>query len=189
MKRALCTLMIVLLCQMAGIGEAARAETEAVPQDGGVEIVPAQLTTEAPDAQSGVLLGFEDGFALELPAGWKRYVPDAEMRENDISYCLSDAGGTRWLYIQKWESDCPDIEALNRQIAEEAQPRTSGVYNYNGVDFVVYDLDAGDVSCCATLLNGEALNFAFTPQSDRDYMLMAIKIIGSFSIISDTASD
>ena len=106
---------------MAGIGEAARAETEAVPQDGGVEIVPAQLTTEAPDAQSGVLLGFEDGFALELPAGWKRYVPDAEMRENDISYCLSDADGTRWLYIQKWESDCTDIEALNRQIAEEAE--------------------------------------------------------------------
>lgn len=188
MKKTLCALL-ALLCLTAGSGATALAEATETPKTEEIEIVPVQLTTEAPAAESSVLLGFEEGFALELPEGWKCYAPDAEMRENDVSYCLSDADGARWLYIQRWTSDRADIEALNRQIEQEAQPRTSGVYNYNGVDFVVYDLAEGDVSCCATLLNGDVLNFAFTPQSDREYMLIAIKIMGSFAIISDAEAE
>lgn len=185
MKKTLCALL-ALLCMMAGSSATALAEATETEE---IEIVPVQLTTEAPAAKSGVLLGFEEGFALELPECWKCYAPDAEMRENDVSYCLSDADGARWLYIQRWASDRADIEALNQQIEQKAQPRTSGVYNYNGVDFVVYDLAEGDVSCCATLLNGDVLNFAFTPQSDREYMLIAIKIMGSFAIISDAEAE
>ena len=152
MKRILCILPVLLLLACTALAE-----------------------------ESGTLLAFDAGFSLRLPEGWKSYVPDEEMQENDILYCLSDADGNCLLYIQQWSSNCADIQALKTEIAQQARPRTSGVYTYNGVDFVVYDLDEGDVSCCATLKNGEVFNFAFTPQSDRDYMLTAIDIIGSFA--------
>ena len=166
MKKILCLIVTLMLLQ-SGIVRA--------------EETPA--ATETPEAETGTLLGFDAGFALRLPDGWKCYEPDEEMQRNDILYCLSNADGTCWLYIQQWSSNCADIESLKTEIAQKAEPRTSGVYTYNGVDFVVYDLDEGDVSCCATLLNGEVINFAFTPQSDRDYMLTAIDIIGSFAWI------
>ena len=129
---------------------------------------------------AAVRVAFEDGFSLELPAGWKHYAPDAEMQQEGVLYCLSDAEGKNWLYIQSWGADCADIDALNALVDSAADPDTSGVYYFNGVPFVVYDLSQGDVSCCAALLDGRVINFVFTPQSDSAYMITAAQIMASF---------
>ena len=105
------------------------------------------------------------------------------MAQSGVLYCLSDAAANRWLYIQSWSTDCADIDALCALIRETAQPQTSGVYEFNGTQFVVYDLTEGDVSCCAALLGDRVLNFVFTPQSDSDFMVIAAQIIGTFAVL------
>lgn len=174
MKKSLCMLLTLalLLC-------AACAETVQIDVSPAAEIIEA---TQAPESAEPVTLGFEDGFALELPAGWQYYPVNAEMAEQGVLYCLSDAEAARWLYIQSWTADCADIQELEALIAASA-PQTSGVYSFNGMDFVIYDLSEGDVSCCAALLDGRVLNFVFTPQSDAEYMGAVTQIIGSFSLL------
>ena len=144
--------------------------------------------TEAPEEEPAaeptyLTLAFEDGFSLELPADWLHYEVSDEMAQSGVLYCLSDAAANRWLYIQSWSTDCADIDALCALIRETAQPQTSGVYEFNGTQFVVYDLTEGDVSCCAALLGDRVLNFVFTPQSDSDFMVIAARIIGTFTVL------
>lgn len=135
------------------------------------------------ELESPVRLGFEEGFSLELPEGWRYYDVNEQMAEAGVLYCLSDAEGARWLYIQSWESDCADADRLLGLVNASASPVNSGKYTFNGVDFVVYDLKEGDVSCCATLMNGSILNFVFTPQSDSAFMATAAQVIGTFELI------
>ena len=124
-------------------------------------------------------VGFEDGFSLNLPEGWLHYPVGEEMTRQGVNYCLSDASAQRWLYIQIWKSECADADELAALIERTASPRSSGAYSFNGVDCVIYDLAAGDVSCCAALLDGSIVNFVFTPQSDGDYMMTAAQIMSS----------
>ena len=161
MKKMLCLLISLLLCCCAA----------------------AETASPAPSDES-LTLGFEDGFLLELPAGWKYYSPDDAMTAQGVLYCLSDADGARWLHIQSWDSDCADAEALKGLIDRTTRPQTSGIYTFNDTDFVIYDLEPGDVSCCAVLLNGRVLNFVFTPQSDAEYMGLATRIISSFRVLA-----
>lgn len=155
-------------------------QPEASPSAGAGEATPAA------DAQriQGVLLRFEDGFSLELPEGWLYHNLSEEMAEAGVLYCLSDAEGAAWLYIQSWTTDCADMNALSALIERSTKPKTSGVYPFNGTDFVVYDLTGGDVSCCAALLDGRILNFVFTPQSDADYMATAAQIMNTFTVLN-----
>ena len=74
-------------------------------------------------------------------------------------------------------------QRLHTLIDETSQPQTSGVYDFNGTQFVIYDLTDADVSCCAALLNDRVLNFVFTPQSDADFMVSAAQIIGTFTVL------
>jgi len=134
-------------------------------------------------AEDTVKLGFEEGFKLELPLGWLRYIPDDEMKNQNVLYCLSDAEGKCWLYIQSWESECANVDALLEMVNSGAEPASSGKYNFNGSEFVVYDLEEGDVSCCATIMDGKILNFVFTPQSDAEFMATAAQVIGSYDLI------
>ena len=134
-------------------------------------------------AEGTVRLGFEEGFMLELPEGWQYYNVNEEMAAQGVLYCLSDAEGGNWLYIQHWDSDCADTDALLELVNSAASPANSGKYSFNGVEFVVYDLEAGDVSCCATLMDGGILNFVFTPQSDAEFMVTAAQVIGSFTMM------
>ena len=157
------------------------APAEVVTADTPEATEPAQ--EEAAAEQPRVTLAFEDGFSLELPADWLHYEVSDEMAQSGVLYCLSDAVGARWLYIQSWSTDCADIDALCALIRETAQPQTSGVYEFNGTQFVVYDLTEGDVSCCAALLGDRVLNFVFTPQSDSDFMVIAAQIIGTFAVL------
>ena len=157
------------------------APAEVVTADTPEATKPAQ--EEAAAEQPRVTLAFEDGFSLELPADWLHYEVSDEMARSGVLYCLSDAAAERWLYIQSWTTDCADIDALCALIRETSQPQTSGVYEFNGTQFVVYDLTEGDVSCCAALLDDRVLNFVFTPQSDSDFMVIAARIIGTFTAL------
>ena len=201
MKQLICALLALMLLGCGALAQEADVTTEPTPtveaaaENVSGAIAPAevvtssapeatQAATEEPDAaQDAVTLAFEDGFSLELPADWLHYEVSDEMAQSGVLYCLSDAAANRWLYIQSWSTDCADIDALCALIRETAQPQTSGVYEFNGTQFVVYDLTDEDVSCCAALLNDRVLNFVFTPQSDSDFMVIAARIIGTFTVL------
>ena len=134
-------------------------------------------------AEGSVKLGFAEGFSLELPEGWLHYELSEDMAQQGVLYCLSDAEGKCWLYIQSWESDCADADALLELVNSTASPVSSGKYDFNGTEFVVYDLEEGDVSCCATIMDGGILNFVFTPQSDAAFMATAAQVIGTYTLI------
>lgn len=161
--------------ETAVASEAPRAEETAEPTPS------AAPETSAPAEMKTVRVGFEDGFSLKLPEGWRYYPLDEAMAAQGVNYCLSDADGENWLYIQRWESDCADMNELKALVDRSTKPQTSGVYNFNGTDFLVYDLTEGDVSCCAALRDGAILNFVFTPQSSADYMAVSAQIMNSFA--------
>lgn len=200
MKQLICALLALMMLNCFALAQEADATVAAEPSatveaSASGAIAPAEVvTSSAPEAtetatqepaaaQSPVTLAFEDGFSLELPADWQHYEVSDEMAQSGVLYCLSDASGERWLYIQSWTTDCADIDALCALIQQIAQPQTSGVYEFNGTQFVVYDLTEGDVSCCAALLGDRVLNFVFTPQSDSDFMVIAARIIGTFTVL------
>ena len=201
MKQFICVLLALMLLFCGALAQEVDATTEPTPtvesaaENVSGAIAPAEVVTssapeatqaaaEEPDAAQGsVTLAFEDGFSLELPADWLHYEVSDEMAQSGVLYCLSDAAAERWLYIQSWTTDCADIHALCALIQQTAQPQTSGVYEFNGTQFVVYDLTEGDVSCCAALLGDRVLNFVFTPQSDSDFMVIAARIIGTFTVL------
>ena len=201
MKQFICALLaLTLLCCGALAQEAnvtaesaatasaepdsAFAPAEVITADAEDEPAASEVPQQEPTVEPSYLtLAFEDGFSLELPADWLHYEVSDEMAQSGVLYCLSDAAANRWLYIQSWSTDCADIDALCALIRETAQPQTSGVYEFNGTQFVVYDLTDEDVSCCAALLNDRVLNFVFTPQSDSDFMVIAARIIGAFTVL------
>ena len=164
MRKYLCMLLALML-----LGGMALAETDA-PATGEpeTEIVAVEETEDAVE---------EAEEPEETPA------PAEEMAEDGVIYCLSDAAGTGWLYIQNWSTDCADLDALKELIDRTTQLQTSGIYDFNGTDFVVYDLVEGDVSCCAVLMDGKALNLVFTPQSDADFMAVSAQILNTFEIL------
>ena len=144
-------------------------------------------TTTAPSIEpiptGPVTLAFEDGFTLQLPEGWLYHEVSDEMAAQGVYYSLRDSTGVCRLYIQSWLSDCADMNALKELIDRTTSPQSSGVYTFNGTDFVVYDLSEGDISCCAALKDGRVLNFVFTPQSDPDFMLTAAQIMSSYTVL------
>lgn len=188
MKKLICLVLALLLISVCGL-----AEDVTIVDISAIEAAP--VTTPEPEESSapvppvqnaqavGVTVEFEDGFSLVFPEGWMSYEVSDEAAETGVYYCLSDADGARWLYIQKWNTDCADIDALDALIRRTEKPQSSTVHEFNGTQFIVYDLAEGDVSCCATLLDGCVLNFVFTPQSDAEYMATAVQIIGTFAIL------
>ena len=206
MKRYLCALLaLMLLCGMA----LAEAEIVAIEQITAVEEniedpaatgetsdeitaidETAEETPEAPEVTPAatqvpntVKMAFEDGFSLQLPEGWLYHPVAQDMADQGVVYCLSNAAGTGWLYIQNWNTDCADMDELKELIDRTTEVQTSGVYDFNGTGFVVYDLTEVDVSCCAALVDGRVLNLVFTPQSDADFMAVAAQILNTFEIL------
>ncbi len=140
------------------------------------------LLTGCAGAQT-VRMGFEDGFCLDLPGDWQYYPVDDEMAAEGVTYCLSDANASRWLYIQHWGGACADAAELHELVIETEAPKYSGIYSFNGLDCVVYDLADEDISCCCTLIDGRIINFMFTPQSDSVFMQLAAEIMASLNLI------
>ena len=127
-----------------------------------------------------VTLGFEDGFALDLPADWLHYPLTQEMADMGVIYCLSNASGECWMYIQSWKTDCADMDELLNVISAASDPGNSGIREFNGNEFIIYNIAAENVSCCAAMVGDRVLNFVFTPQNDMDFMAKAVQIIGTF---------
>ncbi len=154
------------------------------PEGSGTDVAdaaPSAASTVMAPPSGPVTLAFEDGFTLELPEGWRYHEVSDEMAEQGVYYNLSDSTGNYHLYIQSWLTDCQNMDGLKELIDRTVSPQSSGIYAFNDTDFVVYDLSAGDVSCCAALKNGHILNFVFTPQSDPDFMLTAAQIMSSYT--------
>lgn len=191
MKKLLCALLALLLalaCPALAEGgvELVFEELEHSGDEGEDIALPDAEAEAAPQpsaAPETVRIGFEDGFALRLPEGWRFHPTGAEMAEKGVAYCLSDARGSGWLYVQSWETDCAGMNELQALIDRATDSRSSGVYSFNGTDFVVYDLNESDVSCCATLLDGRLLNLVFTPQSDADFMAVVAQILNTFELL------
>ena len=182
MKKLICLLISLLMLMGMALAEP-EATTAAETPEASVQPDKSAAPMQSPEIP--VIIGFEDGFRLELPAGWKYYTITEEMAAQGVLYCLSDESAQRWLYIQSWNTDCTDIDALQDLIERSAAPQTSGIYTFNGTDFVIYDLVEGDVSCCAALVDNRVLNFVFTPQSDAAFMATATQVIGSFGILAE----
>lgn len=194
MKRWFCALLaILMLTGCVALAESTEAPEEEIValEEGDVSAMPvATPEAEAPTTEPGnaaaadtVRIGFEDGFSLELPDGWLYHPTTEDMSRDGVIYCLSDADGAGWLYIQLWNTDCAELTDLKALIDRTTDIQTSGIYSFNGTNFVVYDLTEGDVSCCAALLNGKALNLVFTPQSDADFMAVAAQILNTFELL------
>ena len=208
MKRYLCALLALALLCGAAMAEAEEPEIIAIEQitaseegseataapgedseeitavDEAAEETPeVETTPEATLPPDTVKLDFEDGFSLQFPKGWLYHPVAEDMAEQGVVYCLSDAAGTGWLYIQNWDTDCADMDELKELIDRTTQLQTSGVYDFNGTGFVVYDLTEVDVSCCAAIVGGQVINLVFTPQSDADFMAVAAQILNTFEIL------
>ena len=193
MKKVLCMLIAALLCctGFSALAEEVAIEPAAIETPANQAETPAAENTQATDApqapeadetaaQESISLGFEDGFALDLPADWKHYDLTKEMADMGVMYCLSDAKAERWLYIQSWRTGCTDMEALLEVISAASDPGNSGIREFNGTEFIIYNITAENVSCCAAMVDGRVLNFVFTPQDDMDFMAQAVQIIGTF---------
>ena len=121
-------------------------------------------------------LRFDEGFSLALPEGWVSYATDDPV----IRYALGDGTGERYLYILAQTAPGEDFESLRAAIEARGGGERTSDLDLNGHPFAAF-IDAGlNASGCATLLNGEALTFLFTPQSDSDYMLTVARIMASF---------
>ena len=70
---------------------------------------------------------FDAGFSMVLPEGWKYYPVDDEAAAQGVLYCMSDADGERWMYVQKWEEQCADMQALLTLVQESVDVAAAGV--------------------------------------------------------------
>lgn len=150
-------------------GGADEAQAPAEESDGAEEAAPNEAGAETFE------LRFDEGFSLRIPRGWVSYpIEDAAIR-----YALGDGEG-RYLYILGQSADFADFEAMRAAIdAREDCGKTSPL-DLNGQPFAAFIVPGLNASGCATLLNGEALTFLFTPQDDSDYMLAVAQIMASF---------
>lgn len=158
---------------------------EAVPEDGDAADVP---DTEEPVEETAGEAGtfevwFEEGFALTLNEGWVSYAVADEDREGGIRYALGDGSGARNLYIQITPTRLADTDALAEAVENTEGLARTGVLTFGGVDFVAFIDARQNASCCAALVGGSQVVFAFTPQSDADFMLTASQLMETFTVL------
>lgn len=139
----------------------------------------APALAEAP--YESVRLEFEDGFALSLPADWVSYAVSPELAEAGYLYCLGSADGARLMYIQRWNTDCADLDELRALLEDRDEILLRS--DMDDSAFLMYNFAEQDCSGCATLLNDSILNLIFLPQSDADNMLIAATILESYEAL------
>ena len=121
-------------------------------------------------------LRFDEGFRLSLPEGWVSYPAEG----TNARYVLGDGAG-RYLYVLLQPSPYDDFEALSAAIDAREDWGGTGSLDLNGRTFAAFIVPALNASGCATLLDGQALTFLFTPQDDSDYMLTVAEIMASYA--------
>ena len=149
--------------------------TEATPTE---EPEPTPLPENAADS---FVLWFEEGFGLSLPEGWVSYQVSAEDSAAGMRYALGDATGNRYLYVNLTPTDLKDMDALTEAVDFSEDYTRTGSLTFGGQSFVTFINSLGNASCAATLWGGDLLVFAFTPQSDLDYMMDASRIMETFT--------
>ncbi len=120
-------------------------------------------------------LRFDEGFSLRIPRGWVSY----PIRDAAIRYALGDGEG-RYLYILGKSADFADFEAMRAALDAREDCGKASPLDLNGQPFAAFIVPGLNASGCATLLDGEAIVFLFTPQNDSDYMLAVAQIMASF---------
>ena len=199
MKKVLCLLLIVCLCGAFALAEGDAPAglsfdegfakiKDAVQALDGAQAKDAEQTAEAEqvpaESADDVLaraeeketfeLRFDEGFTLRLPVGWVSYpISDAAIR-----YALGDGEG-RYLYILGQSADFADFDAMCAALNAREDCGKASPLDLNGQPFAAFIVPGLNASACATLLNGEALTFLFTPQDDSDYMLAVAQIMAS----------
>lgn len=120
-------------------------------------------------------LRFDGGYSLSLPKGWVSY----PVEDGTIRYALGDGAG-HYMYILAQPSPCEDFDALCAQIDARDDLGKTSPLDLNGQPFAAFIAPGLNASGCATLRNGEALTFLFTPQDDSQYMLTVAEIMASY---------
>ena len=87
------------------------------------------------------------------------------------------------LYIQFKPTRMTDIDALTEAVESTDGLDKTGTLTFGGTDFVAFIDARQNASCCATLWGDELAVFAFTPQTDSDFMLTASQLMESFSTL------
>ena len=137
---------------------------------------------EAP--YEAIRLNFEDGFSLSLPADWVSYEVSDELSEQGFLYCLGSADAARLMYIQRWSTDCADLDELKAELElRDEIALGSSLASASGTPFLMYSFSEADCSGCMTLLDGDVLNLLFLPQSDDDAMLIAATVMDSYTAL------
>ena len=72
------------------------------------------------------------------------------------------------------------VDALCAQIDARDDLGKTSPLDLNGQPFAAFIAPGLNASGCATLRNGEALTFLFTPQDDSQYMLTVAEIMASY---------
>ncbi len=197
MKRAVCLLLMVCLFGAFALAEGdaptlsfdggfAQAKDKATaPTEDEKEPSPAEGEAQIPaEGEGGASpaagaetfeLRFDEGFSLRIPRGWVSY----PIRDAAIRYALGDGEG-RYLYILGRSADFADFEAMRAALDAREDCGKASPLDLNGQPFAAFIVPGLNASGCATLLNGEALTFLFTPQDDSDYMLAVAQIMASF---------
>ena len=139
-------------------------------------LIVSLLTTCALAEGGAFTLRFDEGFRLSLPEGWVSYPSGG----GAIRYALGDGAG-RYMYILFEETALEDFDALRQAIDAHDGWGKSSPLDLNGQPFAAFVAKDLNASGCATLLDGEALIFLFTPQDDSDYMLTVARIMASWT--------
>ena len=154
----------------AGAADAAENET----------VVEAAAEPEEDEGEP-FTLWFEEGFSLELPAGWVSYPVSEAEAGTGLRYALGDGTGAHFLYVQAQPAASADMAALARMIEDDAGKQMTGELNFGGRPFVAFiDVD-NDLSGCSTVRNGEILSFLFVPRGDANYMMTATSLMETFT--------
>ncbi|MBQ6374790.1 MAG: hypothetical protein IJJ45_09940 [Clostridia bacterium] len=158
----------------AGSEEAPEEEAEEAPEEEPEEEAEEGLEEELDESPLSEEAGsfrvwFEEGFGLELPAGWVSYPVSEAQRSEGLRYALGDGAGERFLYIECRKSGLSDIDALRDAVSQAEGLSIVDMPEFGGRPFVAFTDEARDVNGCATLWGGEVLSFLFTPgASDAD---------------------
>lgn len=149
-RKLVCLLLALCLCAAGALAE---TETEA----------------------KTFVLRFDEGFSLSLPEGWVSYPAG----EGAVRYALGSGDGARYLYILVQPTEIADYDALRAAIEANGECGKTSPLDLNGVAFAAFIAPRLNASGCATLREGKAITFLFTPQDDSEYMLAAAGIMAS----------
>ncbi len=160
MKR---TLVVLLALMMLCVSALAMAEAAAE--------VTVEVTFE------GEWVEFEEyGLKICLPTDWVEYEVEEEL------YMAGTEDDTQLLVMNELELDEATIEALLAGLTDTEGLTDVAIVIINGVSYVTYVIEDDDVFGVVTITEaGAVLDFMFAPNSDSDFVDLAMQIVASIT--------